>query len=69
MIFGCGHNNKGTFSDKMMNMVGLGSGSMSLISQIGPSFGGCWRKEIFPLLSRGKRGSGWDGLRLVLIQP
>ncbi|KAE9621348.1 putative nepenthesin [Lupinus albus] len=40
MIFGCGHNNSGIFDDKMMGIVGLGRGPLSLISQIGPSFGG-----------------------------
>ncbi|KAE9621355.1 hypothetical protein Lal_00016947 [Lupinus albus] len=40
MIFGCGHHNEGTFHGKMMGIVGLGRGPLSLISQIGPSFGG-----------------------------
>ncbi|CAL0335297.1 unnamed protein product [Lupinus luteus] len=40
MIFGCGHKNSGIFDNKMMGIVGLGRGSLSLISQIGPSFGG-----------------------------
>ncbi|KAE9585204.1 hypothetical protein Lal_00018174 [Lupinus albus] len=40
MIFGCGHNNTGFFSEEMMGIIGLGGGPLSLISQIGPSFGG-----------------------------
>ncbi|CAL0335302.1 unnamed protein product [Lupinus luteus] len=40
MIFGCGHNNLGNFDNKLMGIVGLGRGPLSLISQIGPSFGG-----------------------------
>ncbi|KAE9621350.1 putative nepenthesin [Lupinus albus] len=40
MIFGCGHNNSGGFDEKVMGIVGLGQGPLSLISQIGPSFGG-----------------------------
>ncbi|KAE9621361.1 hypothetical protein Lal_00032113 [Lupinus albus] len=40
IIFGCGHHNEGTLSGKMMGIVGLGRGPLSLISQIGPSFGG-----------------------------
>ncbi|KAE9621352.1 hypothetical protein Lal_00023594 [Lupinus albus] len=40
MIFGCGHHNEGSFYDKTMGIVGLGRGPLSLISQIGSSFGG-----------------------------
>ncbi|MED6132249.1 hypothetical protein PIB30_017323 [Stylosanthes scabra] len=39
-IFGCGHNNTGTFNDHEMGIIGLGRGEVSLISQIGDSFGG-----------------------------
>ncbi|CAL0335298.1 unnamed protein product [Lupinus luteus] len=40
MMFGCGHKNTGNFGKKMMGIVGLGRGPLSLISQIGSSFGG-----------------------------
>ncbi|OIV95431.1 hypothetical protein TanjilG_06893 [Lupinus angustifolius] len=40
IIFGCGHNNKGTFNDHEMGIIGLAKGPTSLISQIGSSFGG-----------------------------
>ncbi|KAE9621357.1 hypothetical protein Lal_00016949 [Lupinus albus] len=40
IIFGCGYRNEGTFNGQMMGIVGLGRGSLSFISQIGPSFGG-----------------------------
>ncbi|XP_019455118.1 PREDICTED: aspartic proteinase CDR1-like [Lupinus angustifolius] len=40
MIFGCGHNNLGNFYNQVMGIVGLGRGPLSLISQIGSSFGG-----------------------------
>ncbi|KAF1861279.1 hypothetical protein Lal_00014005 [Lupinus albus] len=39
IIFGCGHNNTGSFNDHEMGIIGIGGGPMSLISQIGYSFG------------------------------
>ncbi|XP_061351101.1 aspartic proteinase CDR1-like [Gastrolobium bilobum] len=39
IIFGCGHNNTGTFNDHEMGIIGLAGGPASLISQIGSSFG------------------------------
>lgn len=40
IVFGCGHNNTGGFNDHETGIIGLGGGSMSLISQIGSSLGG-----------------------------
>ncbi|CAL5187474.1 unnamed protein product [Lathyrus oleraceus] len=40
ILIGCGHNDTGTFNDHEMGIIGLGRGPMSLISQIGPLFGG-----------------------------
>ncbi|XP_027362558.1 aspartic proteinase CDR1-like [Abrus precatorius] len=40
IIFGCGHNDTGTFNDHEMGIIGLGGGPMSLISQIGSLVGG-----------------------------
>ncbi|KAK7307942.1 hypothetical protein VNO77_41441 [Canavalia gladiata] len=40
VVFGCGHNNTGNFNDHEMGIIGLGGGPLSLISQIGSSFGG-----------------------------
>ncbi|GFZ15545.1 eukaryotic aspartyl protease family protein [Actinidia rufa] len=34
-IFGCGHNNAGTFNSRGSGLVGLGGGPLSLISQLG----------------------------------
>ncbi|KAL6125640.1 hypothetical protein ACLB2K_073695 [Fragaria x ananassa] len=39
-IFGCGHQNGGIFSGVESGIVGLGSGAVSLVSQIGKSVGG-----------------------------
>ncbi|TKY71086.1 Aspartic proteinase CDR1 [Spatholobus suberectus] len=40
IVFGCGHNDTGGFNDREMGIIGLGGGPVSLISQIGASFGG-----------------------------
>ena len=40
ILFGCGHNNKGTFNDNEMGIIGLGGGPLSLVSQIGNHFRG-----------------------------
>ncbi|KAI5440177.1 aspartic proteinase CDR1 [Lathyrus oleraceus] len=40
ILIGCGHNDTGTFNDHEMGIIGLGRGPLSLISQIGPLFGG-----------------------------
>ncbi|KAF8044389.1 hypothetical protein BT93_A2398 [Corymbia citriodora subsp. variegata] len=39
IVFGCSHNNSGVFNENEMGLVGLAKGSVSLISQIGTSFG------------------------------
>ncbi|XP_043693024.1 aspartic proteinase CDR1-like [Telopea speciosissima] len=39
-IFGCGHNNGGTFHERETGLVGLGGGLLSLISQLKSSVGG-----------------------------
>ncbi|KAK9993937.1 hypothetical protein SO802_023640 [Lithocarpus litseifolius] len=39
LAFGCGHNNTGTFNDHEMGIIGLGGGSVSLVSQLGSTFG------------------------------
>ncbi|XP_028803832.1 aspartic proteinase CDR1-like [Neltuma alba] len=38
-VFGCGHNNLGTFNRRMAGLVGLGNGPLSLISQLGKQIG------------------------------
>lgn len=40
IVFGCGHNNTGSFNEDEMGLVGLGAGPLSLVSQIGTLFGG-----------------------------
>ncbi|KAK9144119.1 hypothetical protein Sjap_004022 [Stephania japonica] len=39
LVFGCGHNDSGTFSDRETGIIGLGGGPVSFISQIGPKIG------------------------------
>ncbi|KAG2304152.1 hypothetical protein Bca52824_032803 [Brassica carinata] len=38
-VFGCGYNNGGTFDETGSGIIGLGSGPLSLISQLGSSIG------------------------------
>ncbi|XVF00010.1 hypothetical protein REPUB_Repub03eG0249400 [Reevesia pubescens] len=40
LVFGCGHNNGGTFDDVGSGIVGLGGGPLSLVKQLGESIGG-----------------------------
>ncbi|XP_059438524.1 aspartic proteinase CDR1-like [Corylus avellana] len=39
VVFGCGHNNTGTFNDHEMGIIGLGGGVMSFTSQMGAALG------------------------------
>ncbi|EOA36522.1 hypothetical protein CARUB_v10011499mg [Capsella rubella] len=38
-VFGCGYNNGGTFEETGSGIIGLGGGSLSLVSQLGSSIG------------------------------
>ncbi|KAL6970661.1 Aspartic endopeptidase [Sarracenia purpurea var. burkii] len=37
MVFGCGHNNEGSFDGIAAGVIGLGGGSLSLVNQLGDS--------------------------------
>ncbi|KAJ0235787.1 Aspartic proteinase CDR1 [Hirschfeldia incana] len=50
-VIGCGHNDAGTFSKKGSGIVGLGGGSVSLISQLGDSIDGKFSYCLVPLSS------------------
>ncbi|KAF8028761.1 hypothetical protein BT93_E1422 [Corymbia citriodora subsp. variegata] len=54
VLFGCGHNNGGTFTDKMDGIVGLGGGAASLIAQLGDATGGRFSYCLVPLGSTKK---------------
>ncbi|XP_010244230.1 PREDICTED: aspartic proteinase CDR1-like [Nelumbo nucifera] len=49
VVFGCGHNNGGTFDKLTSGLVGLGGGSLSLVSQLGSSIGGKFSYCLAPL--------------------
>ncbi|KAI4332290.1 hypothetical protein L6164_017212 [Bauhinia variegata] len=51
-IIGCGHQNGGTFDKKGSGIVGLGGGSLSLITQMGSSVSGKFSYCLVPLLSK-----------------
>ncbi|KAL6132529.1 hypothetical protein ACLB2K_064770 [Fragaria x ananassa] len=40
IVFGCGHNNTGSFNQDEMGLIGLGGGPLSLVSQISSKVGG-----------------------------
>ena len=40
IVFGCGHNNDGTFGEARSGIIGLGGGPLSLVSQLNKSIGG-----------------------------
>ncbi|KAK4278567.1 hypothetical protein QN277_016398 [Acacia crassicarpa] len=40
IVFGCGHEDTGTFNENDMGLIGLGGGPLSLVSQIGATLGG-----------------------------
>ncbi|XP_062165091.1 aspartic proteinase CDR1-like [Alnus glutinosa] len=40
IVFGCGHNDTGTFNDHEMGIIGLGGWTLSFISQMASTFGG-----------------------------
>ncbi|CAH8312914.1 unnamed protein product [Eruca vesicaria subsp. sativa] len=51
IVIGCGHDNAGTFSKKASGIIGLGGGSVSLISQLGESIDGKFSYCLVPLYS------------------
>lgn len=50
-LFGCGHDNQGTFGPDTSGIVGLGRGQFSLVSQLGASIGGKFSYCLIPLFS------------------
>ncbi|KDP39593.1 hypothetical protein JCGZ_02613 [Jatropha curcas] len=50
-IFGCGHDNAGTFNKKDSGIIGLGGGSVSLISQLGSQIDGKFSYCLVPISS------------------
>lgn len=51
IVFGCGHNDLGTFDEKATGIVGLGGGDNSLISQMGDSIDGKFSYCLVPITS------------------
>ncbi|PON47555.1 Aspartic peptidase [Parasponia andersonii] len=49
VLFGCGHENGGTFDESGSGLIGLGGGSLSLVSQLGDSIGGKFSYCLVPL--------------------
>ena len=53
----CGHDNVGNFDDKGSDIVGIGGGVVSLVSQLSSSIGGKFSYCLVPLTSRDKNSS------------
>ncbi|KAK3198310.1 hypothetical protein Dsin_021725 [Dipteronia sinensis] len=81
-VFGCGHNDGGTFDSKTSGIIGLGGGDVSLIRQMGSSIDGKFSYCLIPFgsetsnvskLNFGSRavvsGSGTVSTPLVAKQP
>ncbi|XP_062075194.1 aspartic proteinase CDR1-like [Humulus lupulus] len=49
VVFGCGHDNGGTFDESGSGLIGLGGGSLSLVSQLGKTIGGKFSYCLVPL--------------------
>ncbi|XP_010244235.1 PREDICTED: aspartic proteinase CDR1-like [Nelumbo nucifera] len=49
MVFGCGHRNNGTFKEGGSGIIGLGKGSLSLITQLGSSIDGKFSYCLVPI--------------------
>ncbi|XP_030963042.1 aspartic proteinase CDR1-like [Quercus lobata] len=68
-IIGCGHDNNGTFSAKGSGIVGLGHGTVSLVSQLS-SIGGKFSYCLVPLTSRVEKSSKLNfGSNAVVSSP
>ncbi|KAF7836462.1 aspartic proteinase CDR1-like [Senna tora] len=50
-VFGCGHDNEGTFTAETSGIVGLGRGAISLVSQMGSSIEGKFSYCLVPIFS------------------
>uniref|UniRef100_A0A2N9HBK3 Peptidase A1 domain-containing protein n=1 Tax=Fagus sylvatica TaxID=28930 RepID=A0A2N9HBK3_FAGSY len=61
-IIGCGHNNDGTFSEQGSGIVGLGTGAVSLVSQLGSSIDGKFSYCLVPGGASGKLNFGSDAV-------
>ncbi|XP_050280537.1 aspartic proteinase CDR1-like [Quercus robur] len=49
IVFGCGHNNDGTFGEAGSGIIGLGGGPLSLVSQLNNSIGGKFSYCLVPI--------------------
>ncbi|KAK9696894.1 hypothetical protein RND81_08G004000 [Saponaria officinalis] len=53
IIFGCGHDNAGTFQKDGSGLFGLGGGPLSLVSQLSPSINGKFSYCLIPFFDEG----------------
>ncbi|KAF5735232.1 hypothetical protein HS088_TW15G00732 [Tripterygium wilfordii] len=51
LVFGCGHDNEGTFDEAGSGIIGIGGGVLSLISQLGSSINGQFAYCLVPTVT------------------
>lgn len=69
-LIGCGHDNAGTFNDRTSGIIGLGGGSISLISQMGRATGGGFSYCLVPFFNETDRSSKLNfGSRAAVTGP
>ena len=69
-IIWCGHDNVGNFDDKGSDIVGIGGGVVSLVSQLSSSIGGKFSYCLVPLTSRDRNSSKLNfGSDAVVLGP
>ncbi|KAM7278018.1 hypothetical protein ACFE04_005152 [Oxalis oulophora] len=66
ITFGCGHQNQGTFNTKTSGIVGLGGGSVSLVSQLGSSITGKFSYCLAPYSSESGKSTLNFGAKAVV---
>ncbi|XP_026415210.1 aspartic proteinase CDR1-like isoform X3 [Papaver somniferum] len=68
MVFGCGHHNRGSFSDRGSGIVGLGGGPLSLVSQLGSETDGKFSYCLLPMFENSTSKLNFGSLSIVSNQ-
>ncbi|KAI3988791.1 hypothetical protein MKX01_016362 [Papaver californicum] len=69
IVFGCGHHNRGSFSDRESGIVGLGGGPLSLVSQLGSKTDGKFSYCLLPMFENSTSKLNFGSLSIVSKNP
>ncbi|GAB2263773.1 hypothetical protein Droror1_Dr00025907 [Drosera rotundifolia] len=69
VVFGCGRQNQGTFRSQGSGLIGLGGGTMSLVSQMGTSIDGKLAYCLVPFQETNSTGKIMFGTNAVMSGP